>query len=126
MEEMYTMGVVEAHFADLIWAYEPVKSGDLVKLAAKELQWKKSTTYTVLRKLCERGIFINEDSVVTSVMSREQYYGHQSRQFVQENFGGSLPMFLAAFAQDVKLGDREIAALRKLIAENGEVPDERA
>ena len=121
---MYVMGVVEAHFADLIWQHEPIPSGELVKLAAVELQWKKSTTYTVLRKLCEKGIFSNEGSIVTARLSKAEYEGRQSRRFVQENFEGSLPRFLAAFAGSDRLSEEEVAALRRLIAENGGDPNE--
>ena len=83
---IYKMGMVEAKFADLIWELEPVGSGELVKRASKELGWKKPTTYTVLRKLCEKGIFHNEKSIVSSLMTREQYYGRQCKQFVTETF----------------------------------------
>lgn len=114
-EELYRMGMVESQFAEIIWEQEPIASGELVKLAGDRLDWKKSTTYTVLRKLCDKGIFQNEDSMVTSILSREQYYGKQSKQFVSENFSGSLPRFIAAFAGEEKLSKKEIASLKSLI-----------
>ena len=92
------MGVVETRFAELIWDNEPMGSGELVKLCAKELNWKKSTTYTVLKKLCDRGIFANEDGVVRSLYNKEQFYAAQSRQYVEDTFQGSLPAFMAAFS----------------------------
>jgi len=113
----YTMGEMEEKFADLIWANAPVGSGELVKLAAGVLDWKKSTTYTVLRRLCEKGLFVNENGVVSVLMSKEQWKGMQSESFVKESFGGSLPMFLAAFTSRKKLTEDEIEALRKMIAE---------
>ena len=93
------LGAVESKFADLVWANAPLGSGELVKLCEKELNWKKPTTYTVLRKLCERGLFQNVGGVVSPLMSREDYYARQSEEFVAETFGGSLPGFIAAFTQ---------------------------
>lgn len=110
-----TMGAVESRFADLIWANEPISSGSLVKLCEQELTWKKSTTYTVLRRLCERGLFQNTDGFVTSLVSRDEYYAMQSEQFVEETFHGSLPGFLAAFTHRKQLSDQEIDALQALI-----------
>ncbi len=110
-----TMGEVESRFADLIWANEPIASGQLVKLCEAELKWKKSTTYTVLRRLCERGLFQNTDGTVTSLVNREEYYAMQSEQFVEEAFRGSLPGFLAAFTKRRKLSQQELDALQDLI-----------
>jgi len=110
-----TMGAIESRFAEMIWQREPISSTELVKLAAKELDWKKSTTYTVLRRLCERGIFQNQDGTVTSLISRQEFYAVQSEQFVDETFSGSLPAFLAAFTTRKKLTDTEIHELQKLI-----------
>lgn len=109
------LGAVETRFADLIWAHEPLSSGELVKLCEKELHWKKSTTYTVLRRLCERGLFRNDSGTVTSLLSKEQFSAMQSEQFVEETFEGSLPRFLAAFSTRRKLSDEEIDALQALI-----------
>ena len=109
------LGAIEARFADLIWQYEPIGSGELVKLCQQELGWKKPTTYTVLRRLCERGLFQNENSVVTSRLSREAFYAHQSEKFVEETFDGSLPAFLAAFGSRKKLSAGEIDELQRMI-----------
>lgn len=117
MEE-YKLGAVEARFADLIWQHEPLTSGELVKLCQRELDWKKSTTYTVLKKHCERGLFQNQDGVVTSLMSKAELAALQSERFVEETFDGSLPAFLAAFTRRKKLSDREVRELQRLIDEN--------
>ena len=109
------MGAIESHFADMIWENEPVPSPELVKLAERELNWKKSTTYTVLKRLCERGIFQNQGGVVTSLISIKNFYAVQSEKFVEETFSGSLPAFLAAFTTRKKLSEEEISELQALI-----------
>ena len=109
------LGAIEARFADLIWQCEPISSGELVKLCQQELGWKKPTTYTVLRRLCERGLFQNENSVVSSRLSRQEFYARQSEKFVEETFDGSLPAFLAAFGSRKKLSEGEIDQLQRLI-----------
>ena len=108
---------VESQFADLIWQNEPLPSNKLVKLAGNVLGWKKSTTYTVLRRLCERGIFQNQDGLVTSLLSKEEVRGRQSEDFVNEAFAGSFPAMFAAFSSQKKLSDREIAELEQMIRE---------
>ena len=87
------LGAIESRFADLIWSHEPLTSGELVKLCREELTWKKSTTYTVLKKLCDRGLFRNDGGTVTAVISREEFHAMQSERFVEETFDGSLPAF---------------------------------
>lgn len=111
------LGVVETRFADLIWEHEPISSGELVKLSEEKLSWKKSTTYTILRRLCERGIFSNDKGTVTSRISKDEFYAMQSEKFVEDTFEGSLPRFLAAFSMRKKLSDDEIHQLQKLIDE---------
>lgn len=118
--EDYKLGVVESKFADIIWAHEPLPSRELVALCQQALNWKKPTTYTVLRKLCERGIFKNEDGLVSSVISRQEFYALQSEKFVEETFDGSLPAFLAAFTARKNLTAEEVAQIRQLIAAYGE------
>ena len=113
--EQNRLGTVEARFADLIWANAPLTSGTLVKLCEQELNWKKSTTYTVLKKLCERGLFANNGGTVTPLLTREEYYGQQSHAFVEESFQGSLPAFIAAFTQRRKLSAKEVAEIRAMI-----------
>lgn len=109
------LGLVEARFADIIWAREPLPSGELVKLCEAELHWKKPTTYTVLRRLCERGLFCNEGGLVRSLISRDEFYAMQSERFVEETFSGSLPGFLAAFTRRRSLSAEEIAEIRRMI-----------
>lgn len=111
------LGVVETHFADLIWDNEPISSGELVKLCEQELSWKKSTTYTILRRLCERGIFQNIKGTVTSLISKDEFNAAQSEKFVEETFDGSLPKFLTAFSMRKKLSSEEINELQKFIDE---------
>lgn len=109
------LGAVETHFAEIIWAHEPITTGQLVKLCADELQWKRTTTYTVLKKLSEKGIFKTENSIVTAVITKQEFEAMQSEQFVEENFKGSLPAFLAAFSTRKKLTDKEIEEMKNLI-----------
>ncbi len=111
----WRLGVVEAKFADIVWRHAPLPSGELVRLCQQELEWKKSTTYTVLRKLCDRGLFRNDGGVVSVRISRADFYAAQSRQFVEQTFDGSLPAFLAAFTGGRALTDKEIADIQRLI-----------
>ena len=109
------LGAVESRFADIIWRSEPIESGRLARLAEQELSWKKSTSYTVLKRLCDRGLFQNVGGIVSAMISREEFYARQSERFVEENFNGSLPAFLAAFSGRKKLSDREIDELERII-----------
>ncbi len=114
----YKLGELEMRFADIIWNHEPLPSGELVKLCAQELDWKKSTTYTILRRVCERGLFQNQAGMVTSLVSKEEFLTMQSEKFVEDTFAGSLPKFLAAFTRRKKLSEKEIVQLQKIIAEH--------
>ena len=109
------LGFVESKFADIIWSHEPLPSRELVALAKEELEWTKSTTYTVLRRLCERGLFRNEGGTVSSVIRREEFYAMQSERFVEETFSGSLPGFLAAFTRRRSLSRAVIDEIRRMI-----------
>ena len=109
------LGAVQERFADIVWANEPVGSGDLVKLCEKELGWKKPTTYTVLRKLCEKGLMKNDDGVVTTLISREEFYSAKSEQIVEDSYNGSLPAFIAAFTSRKKLSKTEVDEIQKMI-----------
>lgn len=120
MEEI-RLGAVESRFADIIWENEPLTSGELVKLCEKELTWKKSTTYTVLKKLCERGIFRNEKGIVTSLVSKQELNSRQSEQFVEENFKGSLPAFIAAFTKRKAISQKDLKEIRELLDKYEEV-----
>jgi len=110
----------EEMFAELIWEKEPIASGALVKLCLEKLNWKKSTTYTMLKKLCEKGLFKNEQAVVTSRLTKDEYYSKQSILFVEDTFGGSLPEFLTAFMGSKKLNKQQAEELKRLIDEHKE------
>ena len=114
MTEM-KLGAVESKFADIIWNNEPLKPGELVKLAELELNWKRTTTITVLKRLCEKGIFQNKDRIITSLIAREEFYALQSERFVNDTFEGSLPAFLASFGTRKKLSEEEVEELKKVI-----------
>ena len=109
------LGEVQAAFADIIWANEPVGSGELVKLCENQFNWKKPTTYTVLRKQCEKGLFKNDDGIVTSLISKEEFNASKSEKFVQETYAGSLPAFIAAFMSHKKLSSGDIDEIQKMI-----------
>ena len=119
MEEI-RLGLVESRFADIIWEQEPLTSRELVLLCQEKLEWKKRSNYTVLKKLCDRGMFQNQDGTVTSLISRQDFYAMQSEKFVEDTFAGSLPAFLAAFTKRKALSADEIAQIRAMI-ESAEV-----
>ena len=109
------LGAIETRFAEIIWSNEPLTTNQLIKLCAEELEWKRTTTYTVLKKLCDKGIFRTENSLVTAVISKQEFEGMQSEQFVEETFKGSLPAFLTAFNSRKKLSSADIDEIQKLI-----------
>ena len=109
------LGVIETRFAEIIWENAPLSTNQLIKLCAQELEWKRTTTYTVLKKLCDKGIFKTENSLVTALISKQEFEGMQSEQFVEETFQGSLPAFLTAFSTRKKLSNADIDELQKLI-----------
>ncbi len=113
------LGIIEAKFADLIWEREPVTSSELVHLCADRFQWKRTTTHTVLRRLCDKGLFENNGGTVTAKISREEFYTRHSRQYVASTFGGSLPAFLAAFTGGGRLTPEEREQLQALLKEDG-------
>lgn len=111
------LAAVESRFADIIWSNEPIASGELAKICEIELTWKRTTTYNVLRKLCERGIFRNNGGTVSSEVSKQEFYAAQGETIVDEAFDGSLPAFIAAFTKRKSLTEAEIAEIQKLISE---------
>ena len=111
----WKLGPIEARFAEIIWQNAPLTTAQLIAICARELGWKRTTTYTVLKKLSEKGLFRTEDSMVTALVTRQEFEAKQSQQFVEETFSGSLPAFVAAFASQKKLSDSEIDALQALI-----------
>ena len=114
MEEL-KLGTVESKFADIIWENEPISSGQLVKLCGQQLDWKKSTTYTMLKRLCERGLFQNEKGMVSALMTKEEFGAAQSEKIIEESFDGSLPAFIAAFASRKRLSLDDVDEIQKLI-----------
>lgn len=111
----YKLGVVESRFADIVWSRAPLAASELVKLCAEELHWKRTTTYTVLKKLSEYGLFRLEKGLVTALVSREDYYAAQSERFVAESFNGSLPAFIAAFTRKKALSQEDVDEIRRMI-----------
>jgi len=109
------LGEVESRFAEIIWTHEPLSSGKLAELAEKELGWKESTSYTILKRLCDRGIFQNVRRTVTSLISKEEFYALQSEKFVENNFDGSLPAFLVAFGKRKKYTEEEVERMKQIL-----------
>lgn len=109
------LGVMEGRFADMIWEAAPVGTGELVKLCAESFGWKRTTTYTMLKRLCQRGIFQNDGGTVVVLLPREEFHRRQSEQFVADTFGGSLPAFIAAFTREKILSDAEADEIQRLI-----------
>lgn len=116
--ERYKLGEMERRLAELIWENAPLASGELAKLCEQAFDWKRTTAYTMLKRLCERGLFVNENGTVTVLTSKEEFETAQGEQFIKETFGGSLPRFLAAFSRRNKLGEKEIAELKRMIEES--------
>jgi predicted transcriptional regulator len=113
----YRLAEAESRFADLVWEHAPIHSPKLAELAADVMKWKKTTTYTVLKKLCDKGIFKNEYALVTALLTRDEFYANQSVKYVDDTYGGSLPRFVAAFASSRKLTARQADEIQRLIDE---------
>lgn len=111
----FQLGTIETKFADIIWENEPISSSRLVTLCGDIFGWKKSTAYTVLSRLCNKGLFRNENGMVTSLVSGEEFHSVQSKQFVEDSFGGSLPAFLAAFMNGKKMTEKEVEEIQSMI-----------
>ncbi len=123
--EPFKLGEMEQRFAELIWEKAPIASGQLARLCAQEFGWKRTTAYTMLKRLCDRGIFANENGTVTVRMTHAEFQAAQGEQFIDEHFDGSLPLFLAAFARRRRLSSREVAQLKQMIEDYEEDKDER-
>ncbi len=109
------LGVIEAKFADIVWESAPLSTAELIRLCEAEFHWKRTTTYTVLKRLSDRGIFKNDNGTVTVLISKDEFYSLQSEKVVNESFGGSLPAFVAAFTARQNLSESEIAEIRAII-----------
>lgn len=114
MEE-YTLGTIESKFADIVWEHAPLSTSKLIRLCEQELGWKRTTTYTVLKKFSKRGIFDNQNGTVVVLITKEDFYARQSECYVEHSFHGSLPGFLAAFTSRRKLSEKEIEELQRII-----------
>ncbi len=111
----YTLGAIESRFADIVWQNAPLTTSELVKRCADTLNWKRTTTYTVLKKLCEKGLFRLDNGMVSTLLSREEYDSAQTERYVEETFAGSLPAFLAAFTRHKTLRPEEIEQIHRMI-----------
>ncbi len=109
------LGAIEARFADIIWENEPITSTELAEKSETALNWKKTTSFTVLKRLCNKGLFKNERGTVTSLISKEDYCSMQSTKFVEDVFEGSLPAFLAAFTAKKSLSAKDVELLKNMI-----------
>ena len=105
----------ESRLADIIWENHPMASAQLVRLCGEELEWKKTTTYTMLKKLENKGLFLNDGGTVRALLAKDEFAAQQSREFVSQQFDGSLPRFFAAFTRGKGLDDQEVAEIQKLI-----------
>lgn len=111
----FELGAIQERFADIVWAHEPIASGELAKICERELNWKRPTTYTVLRKLCEKGLLQNRDGVVASLVPREEFYSAKSQQIVEDSYRGSLPAFVASFISGKSISAEEAEEIQKMI-----------
>jgi predicted transcriptional regulator len=117
MKKNINLTEAEGKLAILIWQYAPLTSPELVDIADKQMAWKKSTTYTVLKKLCDKGVFNNNNANITVILTQEQLIAHQSNNFVEDTFGGSLPKFVTSFMSVKKISQKQAAELRRIIDE---------
>jgi BlaI family transcriptional regulator, penicillinase repressor len=113
--EKYKLGEMEQRFANIIWDKAPIKTRDLIEICAEEFEWKRTTTYTMLKRLCERGIFKNDNGTVIVLLVKEDFLAEKGEEFLEESFKGSLPSFLAAFTRRKKLSQKEIEEIQQLI-----------
>ena len=105
----------EYRFCLILWENEPIKSSNLVELCKEQLGWKPTTTYTVIKRLSERGVLKNENTIVTSLVSKEEIQATELNEMVEKTFEGSLPAFIAAFTKHQKMSDADINALQQMI-----------
>ncbi|SMB79992.1 Predicted transcriptional regulator [Desulfonispora thiosulfatigenes DSM 11270] len=113
--EKYKLGEMEQRFADIIWDKAPIKTRNLIEICTEVFEWKRTTTYTMLKRLCERGIFKNENGTVKVLIRKDDFLAEKGEEFLEESFKGSLPRFLAAFTRRKKLSDKEIEEIQQLI-----------
>lgn len=117
MEKHFQLTQADRKLLEIVWKAEPVTSPDLCKIAFDELGWKRTTTYTVLKRLCEKKMLKNEDAIVTSLIAQENFQKIESQKVLEQSFEGSLPKFVASFLSGRKISDKEISELKRLIDE---------
>ena len=118
MKQSVKLTVAEEKLANIIWREAPINSTKLVEFAAVEMNWKKSSTYTVLKKLCDKGVFKNEDATISVVLTRDELIAHQSRSYVEDTFGGSLPKFITSFFGGREISEEQAEEIKRLIDEH--------
>ena len=111
------LGEIEAEFADMVWEAAPVKTSEVIKMCAEKLGWKRTTTYTVLKKFCNKNIFAVENSIVSALVTRDEFYALKSERFVEDIFNGSLPAFISAFTSVKEMSEKEIEEIKRLISD---------
>ena len=111
----FALGAIQERFADVVWAHEPIASGELAKICERELGWKRPTTYTVLRKLCEKGLLQNRDGTVASLVPREAFYAAKSERIIEDSYRGSLPAFIASFISRKSISAGEADEIQRMI-----------
>ncbi|MDY0235363.1 MAG: BlaI/MecI/CopY family transcriptional regulator [Gudongella sp.] len=113
--EKYKFGEMEEKFANMIWDNAPIQTRKLITLCEQVFDWKRTTTYTMLRRLIDRGIFENDKGIVSVLVKKEDFLAGKSQEFLEKSFGGSLPNFLAAFTRRKKLSEEEIKEIQRII-----------
>jgi predicted transcriptional regulator len=111
----YKLGEMEQKFADLIWENAPVSTRDLITLCSEAFTWKRTTTYTMLKRLCDRELFITNNGLVTILLSKEDFLTEKGEEFLEETFDGSLPKFITAFTRRKKLTNKDVQEIQQLI-----------
>ena len=119
MKEIPKIHEGEYRFCLILWEHEPIQSAKLAQLCKEQLGWSRTTTYTIIRRLTDRGVVKSEDAIVSSVVKKEEVQLSEMNELVEKTFEGSLPAFIAAFARRQKMSDEDIAALRRLIEQGG-------
>lgn len=117
--EGYSLGAIEKRVAEMIWSGAPMPTAELVRQCESALGWKRTTTYTVLKKFIRRGIFENDGGMIRVLIPRNEFYARQTHAYIDQSFGGSLPGFLAAFTNGRKLSAKEIREIEKIIERGG-------
>jgi len=119
----YKLGKMEQKFANLIWKNAPVSTHDLIMLCSESFDWKRTTTYTMLKRLCDRELFVTDNGIVKIILSKEDFSTEKGKEFLDETFDGSMPRFITAFTRRGKLNEKEVQEIQQLIDEYRENKD---